>query len=69
MPSVGGNRWLAMAKYLRRLGHHVDVLTTSAFGTLPSDPSMGVHRSEDLIAAPWLRKALGRPPLPKPDCN
>jgi glycosyltransferase involved in cell wall biosynthesis len=29
MPSVGANRWLAMAKYLRRAGHEVDVLTTS----------------------------------------
>src|ERR1700759_1302470 len=66
MPSVGGNRWLAMTKYLRRRGHHVDILTTSAFGALPDDPQFGVHRSTDLIAANWLRKLARRPPLPEP---
>jgi len=66
MPSVGGNRWLAMAKYLRRRGHQVEILTTSAFGALPEDAANGVHRSTDLIAAPWLRTLLRRPPLPKP---
>jgi len=65
MPSVGGNRWLAMAKYLRRRGHHVDILTTSAFGALPDDAEQGVHRAHDLIAAPWLRTLLRRPALPK----
>jgi len=66
MPSVGGNRWLAMSKYLRRRGHQVDVLTTSAFGSLPSDAEHSVHRSGDLTAAPWLRRLLRRPPLPRP---
>jgi glycosyltransferase involved in cell wall biosynthesis len=66
MPSVGGNRWLAMTKYLRRAGHHVDLLTTSAFGGLADDEQQGVHRSRDLIAAPWLRMLMRRPPLPKP---
>ena len=66
MPSVGGNRWLAMTKYLRRRGHHVDILTTSAFGALPDDAHSGVHRSTDLIAANWLRKLARRPPLPEP---
>ena len=66
MPSVGGNRWLAMAKYLRRRGHEVEVLTTMAFGSLPADEQMGVHRSRDLIAAGWLRTLMHRPPLPKP---
>jgi glycosyltransferase involved in cell wall biosynthesis len=65
MPSVGGNRWLAMAKYLRRRGHEVDILTTSAFGALPDDGSLGVHRSGDLIAARWLRALTRRPPLPQ----
>jgi glycosyltransferase involved in cell wall biosynthesis len=69
MPSVGGNRWLAMGKYLRRRGHEIDVLTTSAFGGLPDDPEQGVHRSKDLIAAPWLRTVLRRPPLPRPGEN
>lgn len=66
MPSVGGNRWLAMTKYLRRRGHHVEILTTSAFGALPDDAEQGVHRSSDLTAAPWLRRLTRRPPLPKP---
>jgi glycosyltransferase involved in cell wall biosynthesis len=64
MPSVGGNRWLAMAKYLRRFGHEVSVLTTDAFGTRPSDADEGVERASDLIGARWLRFALRRPPLP-----
>jgi glycosyltransferase involved in cell wall biosynthesis len=65
MPSVGGNRWLAMAKYLRRRGHTVEILTTSAFGGLPDDEQMRVHRSGDLIAARWLRTLMRRPPLPR----
>jgi glycosyltransferase involved in cell wall biosynthesis len=63
VPSVGGNRWLAMAKYLRRDGHLVSVLTTAAFGSLRDDAEMGVERAPDLIAAPWLRAAFGRPAL------
>jgi glycosyltransferase involved in cell wall biosynthesis len=66
MPSVGGNRWVAMTKYLRRRGHHVELLTTSAFGSLPDDHQRGVHRSGDLTGARWLRTMLRRPPLPKP---
>ncbi len=66
MPTVGGNRWLAMSKYLREMGHDVTVLTTSAFGALPDDGEQGVVRSRDLIAAPWLRRLMRRPPLPEP---
>jgi glycosyltransferase involved in cell wall biosynthesis len=65
MPTVGGNRWLAMSKYLRSAGHEVTVLTTSAFGELPDDRERGVVRSADLTSAPWLRSALRRPPLPQ----
>lgn len=65
MPSVGANRWLAMAKYLRRFGHEVEVLTTDAFGALETDAAEGVWRATDLIAAPWLRTLLRRPPLPR----
>ena len=65
MPSVGGNRWLAMSKYLRRAGHEVDILTTGAFGALPDDAEASVHRTDDLIAADWLRKLARRPPLPE----
>jgi glycosyltransferase involved in cell wall biosynthesis len=66
MPTVGGNRWLAMSKYLRGLGHEVTVLSTSAFGSLPDDRENDVVRSDDLVAAPWLRRLLRRPPLPEP---
>ena len=65
MPTVGGNRWLAMARYLREMGHHVTILTTSAFGSLPDDAEHDVVRSADLVAAPWLRRLMRRPPLPE----
>ncbi len=65
MPTVGGNRWLAMSKYLREFGHEVAVLTTSAFGSLPDETESEVIRSPDLVAARWLRALLRRPPLPQ----
>ena len=37
----------AMAKWLRRLGHEVTVLTTSAYGELPDDAAQGVVRTAD----------------------
>jgi glycosyltransferase involved in cell wall biosynthesis len=37
-----------MAKYLRRMGHRVTILTTAAFGSLPDDEREGVHRTYDL---------------------
>jgi glycosyltransferase involved in cell wall biosynthesis len=66
MPSVGGNRWLAMSKYLRRAGYEVEVLTTAAFGSLLDDAEQGVHRAYDLVGARWLRGAVRRPSLPEP---
>src|SRR5262245_28928612 len=66
MPTVGGNRWLAMSKYLRRAGYEVEILTTSAFGSLPGDHDESVHRATDLVGATWLRRALRRPQIPKP---
>lgn len=65
MPSVGGNRWLAMSKYLRRQGHEVTILTTNAFGRGEYDERDDVHRAEDLVAARWLRSVMRRPELPK----
>jgi glycosyltransferase involved in cell wall biosynthesis len=65
MPSVGGNRWLAMSKYLRRAGHEVEILTTGAFGSHPQDAEHMVHRTGDLLGARWLRTLLRRPPLPE----
>jgi glycosyltransferase involved in cell wall biosynthesis len=65
MPSTGANRWAAIAKYLRRAGHDVTVLTTSAFGSLPDDGE-GVVRTTDLIASGALRRLTRRPELPEP---
>ena len=63
--SVGANRWAAMTPYLRRLGHEVTVLTTSAFGALADDDDV-VVRTRDLQASPTLRRLLRRPPLTAP---
>lgn len=66
LPTVGTARWLAMVKYLRRLGHEVTVLTTSAFGRLHDDEAEGVVRTADLTASPAARGLLRLPPLPGP---
>jgi glycosyltransferase involved in cell wall biosynthesis len=49
-PSAGAavQRPLSMAKYLRRMGYRVTVLTTGAFGALPDDSDQGVVRTYDL---------------------
>lgn len=65
MPTVGGNRWVAMSKYLRGAGYDVEILTTEAFGALPDDAEQQVHRAFDLVGARWLRRVLRRPPLPQ----
>ncbi len=44
---TGAHRPAALAKYLRRLGHDVTVLTTSAYGSLPSDEAEGTERTAD----------------------
>lgn len=62
-PGSGATRWTSLVKYLRRLGHEVTVITTSAFGTLPSDGEEGVVRTRDLAAVSGLRRLLRRPPL------
>lgn len=64
-PSVGGTRWLTMKKYLERLGHVVTILTTNAYGDLPTDEREGVLRAPDLVASETLRRLLGRPALPR----
>lgn len=53
---TGAQRPAAMAKWLRRLGHRVTVLTTSAYGDLPDDDVAGVVRTAD--AQRW-RARLG----------
>src|SRR5919106_1009586 len=45
---AGAHRPATMAKYLRRLGHRVTVLTTSAYGTGPTDQADGIVRTPDL---------------------
>jgi glycosyltransferase involved in cell wall biosynthesis len=52
---TGAHRPAAMAKYLRRLGHEVTVLTTAAYGRLPGDerpqtdsPAGAIVRTADL---------------------
>ncbi len=63
-PPVPANsaRPLTMAKYLRRRGHEVHVLTTSGYGALPTDAADRVHRAGDLFANPTLRRLTRRPP-------
>lgn len=41
---TGAQRPASMVRHLRRLGHDVTVLTTSAYGTLPDD---GAHETDD----------------------
>ena len=48
-PDTGAHRAAAMAKYLRRLGHRVTVLTTSAYGSEPGEED--VVRTRDLQLA------------------
>jgi hypothetical protein len=57
---AGVHRAVAMAKYLRRTGHEVTVLSTSAYGTLPDDAERGIVRSHDLqVTASRLRLRRG----------
>jgi glycosyltransferase involved in cell wall biosynthesis len=65
-PSVGANRWLALAKYLRARGHDVTVLTTDMFGSRPEDGAEQVVRAHDLGGAGWVRAALRRAPMSGP---
>jgi glycosyltransferase involved in cell wall biosynthesis len=54
---TGAHRPAALAKYLRRLGHDVTVLTTSAYGTLAGDDERGIERTAD--AQLWRARARG----------
>ncbi len=55
---TGVLRAAAMAKWLRRLGHRVTVLTTSAYGELPGDRDEPVERTAD--AQLWRAKLRGK---------
>lgn len=62
--NVGGNRWVAIAKYLRRAGHEVTFLSTNAYGALPDDSANEVVRASDVASNERLRRLLRRPDLP-----
>ncbi len=55
---TGVLRPAAMAKWLRRAGHEVTVLTTSAYGTEPTDDRDGVVRTNDLQR--WRARLAGK---------
>ncbi len=59
-PGPGGNRWLAMARYLREAGHTVTILASNAYGGLPDDGDLGVIRVSDLKSSRVLRGLLRR---------
>ena len=65
MPSVGGNRWAAMVKYLRVLGHEVTVVTTAGFGSVSGEA--GVVRTGDVLANAKVRRLLRAPSVPGTD--
>jgi glycosyltransferase involved in cell wall biosynthesis len=54
---TGAQRPAAMVKWLRRLGHRVTVLTTSAYGDLPDDDGEGIVRTTD--AQRWRARLRG----------
>ena len=54
---TGAHRPTALSKYLRRAGHDVTVLTTSAYGSLPNDAEEGTVRTAD--AQLWRAKLRG----------
>jgi glycosyltransferase involved in cell wall biosynthesis len=64
--AIGGARWAAMQRHLRRMGHDVTVITSGVHGKLPSDAADGVVRTPDLARSGTLRALLRRPALPAP---
>ena len=62
----GANRWAAMVRHFRRLGHEVWVVTSAATGAYPDDAARGVVRAGDLATSQLLRGALRRPSLRQP---
>ncbi len=54
---TGAHRPAALAKYLRRAGHDVTVLTTGAYGSLPSDEGEQIVRTAD--AQLWRARMRG----------
>ena len=67
MPSIGANRWDAMARHLRREGHDVGIVTTSGYGRMRDpDQELQVLRAGDLTSAQWVRALFRRGPVPPP---
>lgn len=58
LASTGSNRWQAMVRHLRELGHDVTVVTAA-----PTSHAPGVVSTPDLRRLRLLRRALRRPPL------
>lgn len=54
---TGAHRPAALAKYLRRAGNEVAVVTTSAYGSRGDDPALGVERTAD--AQLWRARLRG----------
>jgi glycosyltransferase involved in cell wall biosynthesis len=50
-PDTGAHRAAALTKYLRRLGHRVTVLTTSAYGSTPGEEDVVRTRDLQLLRA------------------
>lgn len=59
-PGAGGNRWDAMAHYLREDGYRVTVIACDAWGVLPDDAMLGVRRVRDLRSVKLFRRTLRR---------
>jgi glycosyltransferase involved in cell wall biosynthesis len=54
---TGAHRPASLAKYLRRAGHDVTVLTTSAYGSMPGPGESGIERTAD--AQLWRARMRG----------
>ena len=54
---TGAHRPASLAKYLRRAGHDVTVLTTSAYGSMPGPDEAGIERTAD--AQLWRARIRG----------
>ncbi len=61
MPFLGGDPWSGLSGALRKFGHDLTIVTSGAYGTLPTDAANHVVRTPDLISAAPLRRILRRP--------
>ena len=68
-PGPGGNRWVAMSRYLRAAGHNVTILASDAFGGLPDDAELGIVRVSDVKSSRNVRRLFGRGELLNPGAS